>query len=619
MSFIDEITSAAMELMNPLSGGSSAIALEIDAVTANSEAYLQNTINNIVYEAATEVETLYAFLTLVIDTYPEGSPIGTGVAGTGFLQLQDAVDIRNAMVAVTGSEPTLSIYGMYDPIVTNTQPQAFERMKNHAVDVKTNLPDIMKIAGTANALRSATTYVPVGDTQPPPSSCSQDGDVVAEITAGIAPASASAVSEVAGTASAEGDAMQNKIFACTDELIAAINVGSTGSATDPTWSSTINAKVGSMNTLATTELAQGIGYPGYTGSPPITWVEGSVIEFQGWETEVAGWATADRTDIVTQQTCTGEATTELDEKITSERANAGLPVTDSDGLVPGDPGADTAAMNLATSDMVTEIKSKAYMASATSFASNPCGQSIAERCGQPAMSTMGSVKQIAIQPPPEADEAASDAAVAETQEIVEEESASTLDTRKAALIATIENGAHWESRGYNFVIRQTRGTDLAITFVISYTINGTSDVKSYTIPPDSLVPTPDTGESVTIPLLADGRNTATKTFLTGVYDAFVADADWGDANADEQIKFWVMKNHKGFYKLVWVPKQDVTFDMSIEITSPTPKKLMNGFVVIDLWPTNPKGYITRYIESLNSEAELDEYEANILPSITITV
>jgi len=725
MSFVDKITSIAMDVMkDSLSLGDGALgALPIDVVEKNAQDYLNNTVNQIVYGCAVNDEQLYSFLVEVINDptkYPEPIP-GAGVVGTGFLQRQDAVDIKDAMDAVViSANPTLSIQAMYDPLTRYVGDDAFVKMGTHVDDVKTNLPDIIKVSGTANAMRGATVYDPVEAGAAVPDNCSTNGVVIADITTGTPPPTVSALEEVAGTASSQGDVLQANIFACTDELVDSINIAADGDANDPSFSQSLGIDLGSIYDKASNEFWQTV--PGWVADA-ITDDLDPVVEFIGF------WALADKDAIIAAQDCAQITSEILDNKIDAERQASGLPginaageywdvsigsidaavsgtvdytsvpvgaegelitvdhdigasgsppiitvdvvetpgvpyssfkitvtgkedvttgaeivdaiandaaasalVTAVDnnfkgGITGGTPvtltggtEGDPHVINLQKSTMVAEIKQNTFAASVTSFDGDSCAQSIATRAGVPSVATVGGTVTASVQPPPTPQQVADKIAVDAMADEKKQAGETSIQQRKDALITLITNEAIWTSSAYSLSLQQLQGMSQPIDLDFNYTLNNvaegssTTGVVSHRIETSELLSIAAAGENDDASLLPAPDNTQGKTLLSGVMDEFTKNVGFSDANSASQVKIWVWRDSvSGNHQLVWAPIQNTTFTIDFFITAGITDDFVAGF-----YGRYAPAFISEYIETFATDAEIDEFERSILPNITLT-
>ena len=611
MSFLDEITSFAMEQMKDgLSDGEGALqALSVNVVGDNSAAYLQEKVGNWVYDAALSVEELDNIL-IDFQTNGIGSP-----NLSGFVNINEVDALKNALDYAIGASPAMSVRDLYRQLTTTTHPDSFIRMEKHTEDVKKNLPDIMKISGTANALRGATTYSPVTD-QPAPSSCSQDGAVIAAITTTAPPATSSSMDEVAGTVSAQGDVLQRAIFDCADDLILAINVASTGSATDPSWSIDVHVAVGKsgnpgsgMVYKATNSLFQGTG-----------WVADAVALFEGvasplvngWADDISSW---DLTDIIDKQTCTTTATQVLDDKITDERAAVAFPETDENGLSIADPGADTGVMDLQTSPMVAEIKSAAFAVSVVGFSANPCSQSISARHGTPEVAVVGtSVTVAAI-----ANTAGEEMSEVQGLTVAEFEAkklrianASLFSAKQDALAARIDV-VNWESPAYTMMVSQKTGisSPVSLEFVIGVDPSGDGIDVEYIIPATQILQPPPAGDTIDVSLMVSFDSPTSKNVLNGIAEFLNSEIkNSGNELANADLKLWVFHSPTtGFYTLVIFGGQLTQFFAELTIND------TSGEFSSFLFPASTVDFIKDYMYTLKTEDELDEFETTVMVGI----
>ena len=606
MAFLDEITSKAMDLMKSglaagegaleaLPGNPAGALLDVYNSTLGSTSDVEYWIN----DAGVEIKRLYDLLTQII-TETSGSPGALAALDDyGFDTVEAVQDMLDALEPVL-----LATYGQVGGAVVES-----ERLTQHTEDVKKNLPDIMKISGTANGLRNATTYAPV-TARPDPSGCSQDGAVIAAITATTPPPTSSSIDEVAGTLT--GDALQQASFACSTDLIAEIALGDGGLGSPPQsvyfFSIDVSDAVLDMhNSALNSSLPSG-------GSP--IWYDAANAELGAFSNIILGWSNI--TDIADKAVCGTDANTELNNKISSERVSAGFPNTDGSALTYNGttiPAGTSDELNLEASGMVAEIKSAAFAVSVVGFGANPCSQSIAARTGTPEVAVVGtSVAVAAI-----TNTAGEEMSEVQGLTVVELEAkklrianASLFRAKQDDLAARID-AVNWESPAYTMMVRQKAGisSPVSLDFVIGVEPSGDGIDVEYPIPPEQILPPPPAGDAIDTSLMVSFDSPTSKNVLNGIADFLNSVIkDSGNEIANAGLKIWVFHSPvTGFYSLVIFGDQLTQYFAELIIHD------ASGEFSSFLFAAKTVDFIKDYMYTLKTEDELDEFETTVMVGI----
>ena len=611
MGFLDDVTSTVMTQLQQgyLDGTGAAKTFLGNLVVGQSEDRLAALLTDNVYLSAVALDDIDAVLNST------GSP-------SEYPGLKDN-ERDEALTAIA------LFFPVWRPVTVTTAET--DRMEAHVTHVNKNLPTIQKKAGTVNALRDSTTTIS-SNNPPVPSTCNRDGNIISEITGTPKIPSASAMGDMAGTATGAGDVLQQGAYTASDNVIGAI---------DPTFSVDLKDELQLLLALIQDEVNSELGNADIAGSIGRLNIKSTAMVLTSWYSD-ADVAVA---DLETKNTA-------INNKVTEERVNAGLPDTDGSELTLNGvtvPAGSPSVLQISAGAATAETKKLVAGLAAVPMGNDPCMAEIAARNGAPEIQASAAsnivvgamVTTVDVVKEPDL------VAAQEDEEVLSAANDNIIEDQKAALNLQLD-AVTWASPSVEILFAQLRGTNSAITIGIDFDIPGSpgeSFTASYLIP-SSIIIAPESASGYIERLRLPGPGTEPNVaILTSFVDEIKNGAGAAVVSANS-IKVWAFVSPStGVSSIVIFGPKDLTFTVTpfmtigefdctdtecavtlYELTSGNARreehdKQREGVsgssltVWLGVYEHNAISYIRDFMNGLETEDELDAFETNVLGGI----